>query len=181
MQALLEAATRKDGGCPPVAPAWSGHGSAGVGHERQVVRDTSKGGNSSWEGQECSLEPSLPEAQQQQRQSPAASSSLTDFSAGLQELDRARLLDLQADRSHVQELRALVTDYKLKGCSGSQEGYMAELLVQVRLSRPVLAIEVDFWFRFRPSVQEFGLIILRKMLVWRWSGLLKSILSPYKL
>lgn len=140
MQALLETATRKDGGCPPIAPAWGGHGSAGVGHERKVVQDTPKDDNSSREGNECSPEQSRPEAQSQ-RQSPAQN-NLTDFSAGAQELESARLLDLQADRSHVQELRTLVTDYMLKGCSGPQEGYMAELLVQVRPLRPMLDTDV---------------------------------------
>lgn len=142
MQALLETVTQKDGGFPPMAPAWGGHGSAGVGRERKVVQDTPKNDNSSGEGNQSSPEQSQPEVQPQ-RQSPAQN-NLTDFSAGAQEVERARLLDLQADRSHVQELRALVKEYKLRGCSGSQEGYMAELLVQVRLLALILPFDPRF-------------------------------------
>lgn len=129
MQALLETATRKDGRCPPTAPAWGRDGSARVGRERKLIQHTPKGDKSTGGGTECFPEASQPETPQRQ---PPAPKDLTDFSAGTEELERARLVDLRADRTHVQELRALVRDVMLKGCSGSQEGYMAELLVQVQ-------------------------------------------------
>lgn len=139
MQALLELATRKDAGYPPTASAWDGHGSEAVGRATNV-QDTpmNDNSNSSGEGGECFPGPCRPETLPERK--PPSLDDLKGFPAGAHELERARLLDLQADCSHARELRAIVTDFKFKGC-GLQEGYLAELLVQVREKRPVLAVD----------------------------------------
>lgn len=66
---------------------------------------------------------------------------LADLSASAQELERDRLSDLQADSSHIQELRAIVAEFVSKGNGGSQEGFVADLLVQVTASHPMPAAD----------------------------------------
>lgn len=133
------------------------------------------------EGTECFPEPSQPETLPQGQS--LASNDLTDLSVGAKELERARQLDLQADRSHVQELRALVSDFKLKGCSGPQEGYMAELLVQVRATRPDVGYRPSWQGTFGMDsvlrLRVLGLISLLKHLIGRYAGgILEIDLTP---
>lgn len=146
----MKASTRKDGSRHSIAPAWGGHISTGEVDGRFGGRDQHcesngknksqhmpKGGISSEVDTDSNAEP--PQTQQQ----PSTPQELTDFLATAQELDSARLADLEADRSHVQELKALVAEFTLKGCGGPREVFMAELLVQVRTARPMLDADVQ--------------------------------------
>lgn len=83
------------------------------------------------------------EAPQTQRH-PSTPQEQNVISASAQELDRTRVADLEADRSHIKELRTLVVEFTLQGCGqGSREVFMADLLVQVRGARPMLAVDDD--------------------------------------
>lgn len=154
IQALLSVATCQDCSSDPIAPAWDGRMSAGGSSDVafQAVRDRSSDErmaphtpkNTGTLGNiECTDEPRRP-----QPNSPAPK-ELSDISADAQELERARRSDLQADQSHVRELRALVAEFVLKGRGGSREGYMAELLVEVGVRR--------FW---RPCRLDVGTAVV---------------------
>lgn len=67
---------------------------------------------------------------------------LNGVSASAQELDRTRIADLEADRSHIKELKALVVEFTLQGCGRPREVLMADLLVQVREAPPMLTADM---------------------------------------
>lgn len=137
IQALLSTAACQDCSSDPIAPAWDGHTSTGGSsdiafqavHRRstdeRMAPHTPKKNTDMQGNREGTNEP-----HHHQPGSPAPE-KLSDISAGTQELEKARRSDLQADQSHVRELRALVAEFVHKGRGGSREGYMAELLVEV--------------------------------------------------
>jgi len=138
LKALLSAATFQDCSADPIAPAWDGYVSTAGGSDdalkaerrtstgKRMVPYTPRKNTDSREEKYCTNEPRHP-----QPDSPAPK-ELSDISAGTQELERARRSDLQADQCHVRELRALVAEFVLRGRGGGREGYMAELLIEVR-------------------------------------------------
>lgn len=92
----------------------------------------------------------------QTQRHPSTAQELISLSASAQERDRARLADLEADRSHIQELRTLVVEFKLQGHGGPREAFMANLLVQVREARVMLTACVKKMFVISSVQEQFG-------------------------
>lgn len=135
----MKASTGRDGSLFLTAPAWGGHSSTGVGG-RSGVRDQHYFGST-----DESKPPHSPKDKisseattdgnakpTQKPRHPLTSQEPIDILASAQELDKTRLEDLEADRSHIQELRALVVGFLRQGCGGPREAFMADLLVQVK-------------------------------------------------
>lgn len=69
--------------------------------------------------------------------------ALVDLLARERELETARIADLKADRCHIEELKAFVSEFVLKGCSRPQQATVAEVLVQVSDKTPDVACRCD--------------------------------------